>query len=343
MDQDFHLIEKYFRGELSEEELQLFHTKLQKDSAFEQEFRDMKLIREGAKASARIKALNILQDVEANLTEKETTKINVSMRRLVSIAASLIVIATVSYFAIFDRTGGTMSGDEVFTAYYEPYINLRGGVRSGDDMVLNTLSARAYNAYDIEDFSTSATLFAELLDKEKSAENFFYSGIANLESGNLDVAKAHFNTVMNNYTQLREQSQWYLAMTLFKDGAEDQALANVAYLSKTSSSTFGTRSTSILEEIGASLLSEGTGESHNPILKPLGGGDGDAPDGSIEEDSRRWQEGTVLSFNDGVEYPFYNETPIYELQDGDMVEFFLVRKKSAKGAIAVILSKVDDE
>ena len=119
MDQNFHLIEKYFRGELNEEELQIFNEKLQKDSRFEQEFRDMKIIREGAKESARANALSILQNAESSLSEKETTKINVSMRRLVSIAASLIIIATVSYFAISDRTGGTLTGDEVFTAYYE--------------------------------------------------------------------------------------------------------------------------------------------------------------------------------------------------------------------------------
>lgn len=337
MDQDFHLIEKYFRGELNEEELQLFNSKLQNDSAFEQEFRDMKLVKEGAKASARIKALSILQDVEANLTEKETTKINVSMRRLVSIAASLIVIATVSYFAISNRTGGTMTGDEVFASYYEPYINLRGAVR-GENIEINTLSARAYNAYDIEDFSTSANLFAELLDVEKSAENFFYSGIANLESGNLDVAKANFNTVMNNYTELREQSQWYLAMTLFKDGAEDEAAVNLGHLVLSKSNSKITRdSKSVLEEIGFSLSMEGeTGETINPELVPPT----DEKPGVTVEELRRTQFGKVLHVESGKIYNFHNDYPIDGLEDGDLVEFVLLRGKTKDMSIAIILDKL---
>lgn len=339
MDQDFHLIEKYFRGELNEEELQLFHSKLQKDSAFEQEFRDMKLIKEGAKASARIKALNILQDVEANLTEKETTKINVSMRRLVSIAASLIVIATVSYFAIFDRTGGTMSGDEVFTAYYESYPNIISGRERGKDIELNTLSARAYNAYDIEDFSMSATLFAELLDVEKSAENFFYSGIANLESGNLDVAKDHFNVVMNNYSQLREQSQWYLALTLLKEEDIEAGVSNLALLSLNTSS-YGRESKKVLKSLDIETsFDNGAGNVEESGEIPNQGGDGTAPDGV--EELRHYQYGVISDMTTRKRYDFINDYPIEGLKAGDVVSYMLIRAKKGKKPLAVLIDKLD--
>jgi len=340
MDQDFHLIEKYFKGTLSEEELHIFNEKLQKDSKFEQEFRDMKFVREGAKESARANALNILQNVEANFAKKETTKINVSMRRLVSIAASLIVIATVSYFAISNRTRGTMTGDEVFTAYYEAYPNIVSGIERGENIEINTLSARAYNAYDIKDFSKSANLFAELLNVEKSAENYFYSGITNLEAGNLDVAKNHFNTVMNNFTGLKEQSQWYLAITLFKSGDENEAIANIASLAA-SKSSYRKDSKKLLADLNLALSDNDNGQLENQTLVPED--PAPTPDGSIT-DVRQYQTGTVRSMNSGNTYTFWNDYPIYELQTGDFVEYILVKSRGKKNVeMAVILGKIDVE
>lgn len=333
------MIEKYFRGELSEEELQLFHQKLQQDAAFEQDFRDMKLVREGVKETARSKALDILQNTEARLSQKETTKINVSMRRLVSIAASLLIIATVSYFAISDRTGGSMTGDEVFTAYYEPYINLRGPVR-GENIEINTLSARAYNAYDIKDYSTSANLFNDLLTVEKSAENFFYSGIANLEAGNLDVAKNNLNTVMNNYTELREQAQWYLAMTLFKDGAEDEAVANLARLSiLKGNSKFVRDSKDVLAELNIELVKDGeVGEIKDPESHPPVGNN--SPDGT-EFTMRRYQVGNVISLSSGQVYRFHNDFPIDGLSDGDLAHFVVIKAKKGRKPFAILTDRIE--
>lgn len=339
MDDNFHLIEKYFQGKLDAEELKFFHQKLQKDAAFEREFRDMKFIREGLKASARQKAQQVLLNAEARLNKKETTKISVSMRRLVSIAASLIVIATVSYFAISGRTGGSMTGEEVFAAYYEPYINLRGPER-GEDVKINTLSARAYNAYDIKDYSTSANLFSELLEVEKSAENFLYSGIANLEAGNLEAAKNQLNTVMNNFTELREQAQWYLAMTLLKEGVEDEAVANLAWLSVSKSSYFADANR-ILTSLNKSLIlfdTDGDGDVKEVKLVPPGGGD--SPDGNDILEVRQYQIGKLQSFGEQRIIPFWNELPIYGLEEGDLVEFAVIRSKEGSNKdFAIIYNK----
>jgi len=341
MDQDFHLIEKYFRGELNEEELQLFNTKLQNDSKFEQDFRDMKLIREGAKASARMNALSILQAAEAKHTEKETTKINVSMRRLVSIAASLIIIATVSYFAISNRAGGTMTGDEVFTAYYESYPNVvLGQERDGKGIKENTLFARAYNAYDIKDYSTSADLFSQLLELEKTAANYLYSGISNLEAGNLDVAKNHFNVVMNNYAEMKEQSQWYLALTLLKEGDVEAGASNLVYLVEQRSS-FERDSKKALNALGMSLFkldNDGHVETVN-LVPNNGSGQGGNPDGSFME-LRQYQTGKIRNLGTQQEYPFWNDVPIYDLRPGDLVDYVVVRSKTnTKKSWAVIMDK----
>lgn len=334
MDQNFHLIEKYFQGKLDRDELQLFNQKLQQDPSFEEEFRDMKLIRDAVKESSRVRALDILQNTEANLTNQETTKINVSMKRLVSIAASLLIVATVSYFAFSGGTGA-LTGEEVYSAYYEPYTNIVSGQERGTTIELTTLTARAYNAYDIGDYSTSADLFANLLASEKSAANYLYSGIANLEAGNLDMAKNNLNTVMNNFTELKEQAQWYLAMTLFKEGSENEAVTNLAVIASSEANSVISKNASDILMKMKIILDDGDNGSVGQVeRKPETGG---LPDGSLIE-RRQYQVGFVTSLKSSRSYRFFNDFPIDGLQDGDLVEFVLINRKNQK-PVAVLLDK----
>lgn len=336
MDQNFHLIEKYFQGELSQEELQLFNQKLQEDSSFEQEFRDMKLIRDAVKETSRIRALDILQQAEANLTNQETTKINVSMKRLVSIAASLLIVATVSYFAFSGGTGA-LTGEEIVATYYEAYPNLGGPVR-GENIEIVTLAARAYNAYDIEDYSTSADLFAELLTKERTVENYFYSGIANFEAGNLEMAKNQLNTVLNNFSEFNENAQWFLAMTLFKDGMNQQAISNIAEIAISgSNSKFSRQAADILTDLNLtiSLDESGTGSVDQTETMPVE----DSP-GMGVEDNRRYQFGTITSLENGRKYKFFNDHPFEGLKRGDVVEFAVVDGEGHK-PMAIILAALN--
>ncbi|GAB5525778.1 MAG: hypothetical protein Roseis2KO_36500 [Roseivirga sp.] len=336
MDQNFHLIEKYFQGKLDKDELQLFNQKLQQDPSFEQEFRDMKLIRDAVKETSRIRALDILQNAEANLTNQETTKINVSMKRLVSIAASLLIVATVSYFAFSGGTGA-LTGEEIVANYYEPYTNIvMGGVRGDDGNPVNTLKARAYNAYDIRDFSTSADLFKDLLTSEKIAENYLYSGIANLEAGNLELAKSNFNTAMNDFSTFKEQAQWYLALTLFKDGAQDEAISNISSLI-ISNSSYKDAAVKILADLNLSLDSTTTdGKVYEIEDHPLE--EDDSPDGSVDlEGQRKYQLGKIMDINNRT-YRFFNDYPISGLGPGDDVKFIVLKaNKNGKNGLAVIV------
>ena len=340
MDQNFHLIEKYFQGKLNEEELQLFNEKLQSDPSFEQEFRDMKLISDGVKETARHKTLSILQSAEANISKKETTKINVSMKRLVSIAASLVVIATVSYFAISSGTGGSLTGDEIYNDYFTHYVNLYSGTeRNNTSLETTTLSARAYNAYDIKDYSTSANLFDKLLEDEKNEFHYLYSGISNLKSGNTEVAKERFNIVMNNYSNLQEQAQWYLTLALFKEGSESEATANAASLIA-SNSSYNRQANKLLADLNLTLENGSAGQVEDIKIHPING-NGTEPDGSEFLEARQYQFGSIKSLTDSRTIPFWNETPIYELEKGDIVEYVVIRGKSSTARdMAVIIDKV---
>jgi len=336
VDQNFHLIEKYFQGKLSQDELQLFNEKLQKDSTFEQEFRDMKLIRDAVKETSRTRALDILQNAEANLTNQETTKINVSMKRLVSIAASLLIVATVSYFAFSGGTGA-LTGEEIVANYYKSYPNIVETRERGGSIELTTLRARAYNAYDIKDYSTSADLFKDLLASEKIAENYLYSGIANFEAGNFDVAKNNLNTVLNNFSSFKEQAQWYLAMTLFKEGAKEEAISNIATLSVSEAGgKFVDDASKVLKDLNLELDSGDPGTVDEVAQRPA---EGDSPNG-LTLGQRKVQFGSIISNKTGKLHSFFNDYPIDGLKEGDVVEYLLVNGGSGK-SMAVILGPLN--
>ena len=254
------------------------------------------------------------------------------MKRLVSIAASLILIATVSYFSLFNNNG-SLNGEDIYTAYYEVYPNVVKSIERDGTLELITLSDKAYGAYDLGDYKTSAGLFAELIETEKKAENYFYSGIANLEIGNYEAAKNNFNTVMNNFSEFTEQSQWFLSMTLMKDGVEDEALANLASVAL--NNTFNkTKALKILEANNVSLRSGDNGEIGSVGYKPEGEGDSPGADDFIE--LRQIQYGTIMA--GGKSYRFVNDIPMYELEVGDEVRFVVLGGRRSKSDFAAIVA-----
>ena len=79
-----------------------------------------------------------------------------------------------------------------------------------DASALLTLKDNAYSAYDAKDFVQSAALFSEVLKIEKTAANYFYAGMSNLEIGNHTIANKNLNTVINNYEDLPENAKIYI-------------------------------------------------------------------------------------------------------------------------------------
>lgn len=325
-------MEDYLKGDLSQESLKVFNDKLQNEPEFETEFRVMKSIQEGAKTSAKLSVLTRLEKVEASIQEKETTKIEFSMKKLVSVAASLILIATVSYFTVFN-TPNMATGQEVFDEYFEHYQNLETARERGEEVDLTSLKSQAYFSYDSYDYKQSALLFSELLSNDKSAANFFYSGIANAKSGNFEEAKANFNTVLNNYEDYEAMSTWSLAMSLFGENTEEsteQGIYSMVSLALGSSS-YKESALEVLDKMGVSIATDGdVGEIEDETRIPNcpSCGPGNSPDGSIE--TRRQIQFGVLSDQRGNKYRFFNDRPIQDLNEGDMVEFISITRKRAK-------------
>jgi hypothetical protein len=333
MEDNIQLMDNYLQGTLDKEGLKAFDTKLKQEPKFESDFRDMRAVQTAAKASVRLTTLANLERLEASIKEKEATKINYTMKKLVTVAASLILIATVGYFTVFNQTNVT-SGPNIYNEFYTYYRNMESTIERGDASALVTLKDRAYFAYDSKDFIRSAALFSEVLKTEQTAANYFYAGISNLEIGEHYEATKNLNTVTNNYEDLVAQSQWYLALNLLKENTEtskDEAMSSLVELALGESS-FKSDAEAVLAKMDVSLAREGDGVIIIIHERPTDD-DAPAPDGISEEvDSRgkrRFQWGQVVTPN-GNMYRFFNDNPIDGIEAGDAVQVIVLREAKGK-------------
>jgi len=328
MDSNFQLMDDYLQGNLDKEGLKVFTEKLKQEPSFELEFREMRAIQLSAKASARLSTIANLKRLESSIEEKETTKINYNMKKLVTVAASILLLATVSYFTVFNKAD-IITGPNIYSEYYQTYQNVESTTQRGGALALTTLKNKAYFAYDSRDFVQAASLFSELLKADKTAANYLYAGLSNLEIGDHESATRSLNTVTNNYEDLVAQSKWFLAMNLLKQNSEasgEEALSSLVSLTLGNSS-YKVKAEEILAKMGITTrIDSGEITEYKEIPD-----EGDVPDGS-EMDSRgkrRVQFGTISGHN-GRTYRFFTDDPIEGLEVGDVVDFMVLKKQKGK-------------
>lgn len=326
MDNNFELIDAYFMGELSAEDQTKFDEKLRKDVVFQAEFQEIKLIKNSIRQQVRGDILDQLRQQELLLSERKNLLTRKSMKRFLSIAASLVLIVSLVYLTT-DKQDLTIDGNAIFLENYQAYTNLELGTERGSELDLTNLKSQAYYAYDLGNYDQAAADLSKLLEVEKTAANFFYLGVSNLEIGNTEESYANFNTVINNFSEYREQAQWYLSLALLKEGQTDEALANLVSLSINPESfeDYKEKSLNILNNKFGAVLSDIIVVVEQLEVRPEDD-DNDSPSGVGFEDRRQIQFGSLLDTQSGDEYAFFNDQPIKGLRVGDMVKAVIIQK-----------------
>jgi len=336
MKDNLDLINAYLRGNLTNDEMIDFDNRLKNDLDFQVEFQAMKLIRDRVREGVKSQVLLSLKKQEDSIQKRQITKTHTTMRKYTSIAASLVLIVSLSYFG-FSKGTNNIDGSQIFDEYYQSYANLASGTVRGTKADLENLKAKAYYAYDLGNYTEAADRLTQLLMTEKNAANYFYLGMAQIENGDNETAIHNLNTVFNNYKEYTEQAQWFLALTLLKQGEENQALSNLIDLSLNGQS-YKDKSSEILKNFGLSFLEDGPG--HVIVVEVITRPDDEeeeydthnVPDGS-KEGQRRYQFGEVQNQKSGEIYEFFNDRPLKGLKEGDMVKCYIITKskKDKKG------------
>lgn len=337
---NFDLLDRYFSNELDKSEIKAFNERLKNDPEFNQEFQEIKEIKLAVKVDARKNLKSLFTDIEDDLNQQESNTNNqTAMKRMLTVAASLILMVSVSYFVL--NGSGQPTPRDVFTEHYKPYTNLNGQVR-GEAIDDVSMSAAAYNAYDAGNFALAVENFEALVEVEKTAENYFYMGIANIEIGDYDAAVKNLNTTLNNFSTFKDQSKWYLSMALLADKKKDEALSSLISLAF-SEGSYKARSQAVINELGLIFDEETTTGGAQQVdydPDPEEGGS-PSPDGSFV-DQRQIQYGQVVDYLTRRVYQFHNEYPIVGLKEGDTVDFIILKESRGKKGLgwAFILDKM---
>lgn len=335
---NFDLLDRYFSNELDKGEMKAFNERLKNDPEFNQEFQEIKEIKLAVKVEARKNIKSFLTDIEdSQYPQKLTTNNQTAMKRILTVAASLTLMVSVSYFVL--NGSGQPTPQDVFTEYYKPYNNLNGQVRGGT-IDTESLSVAAYSAYDAGNYALAVENFSALIEVEKSAENYFYMSIANMEIGDYDAAIKDLNTTLNDFSTFKDQSKWYLSLALISTNNQEEALSSLASL-VISENSFSARSANVLAKLGyeLDLENEEGGIAAVIVVKPE---EIDSPDGSTAYD-RKVQYGEIIDPMTNRVYKFHSEFPLLGLQSGDMVEYMIIKEakgKKAKG-FAFLLEKTN--
>lgn len=318
------LIDGYLSGTLEKADRRAFDKALSTDPDFIQEFQDVKEIQEGIKSLSRKETLAFLQEVEQEITTNESTLNNDRMKKTIVAAASFILIAAFSFFALPTNTQDS-SLQSIYQNNFESYDNIYGIVR-GEDQQESSLESQAFRAYDMGNYDLAAQGFAELVKADRSAINYLYMGLSNLEANNTNEAITHLNATLNNFDQFDSQAKWYLALAHLSVDDENAAVSNLVSLTL-ENSIYKTKAEAVLKEMGLTATSLDGGTVGDVKLRPSD--ENDSPDGSFEG-RRQVQFGYVISATNGYRYNFLTDQPIRGLHVGSEVEMIVLRQNDRK-------------
>lgn len=233
---DEELTDKYLNGELSREELQDFERLLAQDEdlmvslEIEKGLRKIYLEKEtlvfreevrAARASMKEgeELLNNGRSGEKSPEQKNTARVIPFYKRgkFLLAAASVLLLAAITIIFLLISGQAEKSSARLFAGYYEPYP-ADGTARSEAGMESPENVAIQY--YASGEYAKASGLLKELSLNYPEDDKFsFYYAITLIETNELPSAIAVLETMAGkNSGFFKEQSRWYLAMALLKQG-----------------------------------------------------------------------------------------------------------------------------
>jgi len=152
---------------------------------------------------------------EATVSQPHEAKVrSLSFRRVMSIAASFLVLAVAGWWVI--GAGQSSDPNALYTEYigaYDVSLTVRGTTDA-------TAVQAAQSAYQAGEYGAAYSQFAALASQDPAAHSYaFYAGVAALLDGQAAVAIPFFKNLLAEPNHLFiEQSRWYLALSYLQEG-----------------------------------------------------------------------------------------------------------------------------
>jgi tetratricopeptide (TPR) repeat protein len=220
MNDEFEIeIERYIKGEMSVEEAMNFEHRLEHDPEFKETYEATLAAHKVVEEAGRQELKYNMWSYE-NTPKKQKKTFKIGKRLIVTIAASIAILIGMSTFLNIKRD---MSASEVFESYYQPYDppsvirdNSGGGSENWN---------RAAQHYAAGNYEDALRYFEIAEDNIHFTVIEFYEGLSYLQMDHPDYSNAlyYLNEVRLEESELKEQANWYYALTLLKDGQSNEA------------------------------------------------------------------------------------------------------------------------
>ena len=206
------LIEAFEKGELTGEELDDFERRRANDLAFANEVADYLLIMKEIRSSQERIFGETLKTWEKEIDQNREGKKVIPMRQILSIAATLLIVAIAAGYAIL-QFYSVRDNTELFTMYFRPHEDVISQ-RSGEQGFLQ----QGMNLYNQKRYTEAISYFEKfLIEKPDEVSAECYLGISYLAAGKISEANDLFEGLIRNDQGLyKEIAQWNLSLTYLK-------------------------------------------------------------------------------------------------------------------------------
>lgn len=207
------LINGYFEGALSQNQLEEFNRLLKADSEFVTEFEFQKELKVSLKKEERKHLKAMFNDLNKS-NKKPETKV-LPFRTWLAAASIVIVGGLASWFFYFNAP--KLNANELYAANFTPYDNIISPIeRGGQDIGKKDLRTKAFTAYEIGEYPEALELFKELKIKNNHSYIDFYSAIILMQLNKQEEAIPLLKKYIESNAILKDRALWYLALSHLK-------------------------------------------------------------------------------------------------------------------------------
>ncbi|NNE77059.1 MAG: hypothetical protein HKN31_08300 [Pricia sp.] len=204
------LIDGYFEGSLSQNQLDELEHFRKTDPDFASQFEFQSELQRSLKKQERKEIKEMFAEIEGKRV-KNGTKV-IRLRPWMAAASVALLIGIGSWLLFFDRGG--LNADELYNANFAPYENVVHPIERGEQ--IEDLETRAFNAYEEGDYLMALELFKELQLKKNDPYIDFYKGIVLMQLNDHKNAVPLLDGYIANNGELKDRAQWYLALCHLK-------------------------------------------------------------------------------------------------------------------------------
>lgn len=247
---DIILLERYLERSLNEAEVRDLERRLAEEPTLRELYQNEKLLVNGIRYGHLKTQLEHLNDLETKLgavpgDEKPGRIINLrTYWKPLAAAASFLLIA--SWIFIFGPEK-TPLNERLYIAYFEPFDSPGSGLTRSDNNLELTWKAKAYEAYDKDDYRQAVGLFENALQENEDPVVILCLGNAYLATGQPEKAEVMFSRILAQHQDLVTQAKWYLSLAYLRQNKLERSKAILWEISK--SSTYGEKARKLLKEL----------------------------------------------------------------------------------------------